>query len=69
MAKGYRFLGPSETIYLTEGGTAYHVGDVLPCSEAVAAQLVADKHYIEGFELPSTGAGQSAELPKDFAKP
>lgn len=67
-SKGYKFLGPSETIFLEEGGKPYHVGDILPISDEVAAQLVIDKHYLEGFELPSTGAGQSAELPKDFGK-
>lgn len=67
-SKGFKYLGPSENIQLVEGGTVYHPGDTLPCSAEVAEQLVRDKHWIEGFDLPSTGDGQAAELPKDVAR-
>lgn len=63
MAKGYKYVGPGETIRLSEDGPVYKAGEMVPdMTDAVAESLVRAGHWIEGMELPSTGAGETASL-------
>ena len=60
MAKGYRFMGGSDT--LNHDGKSYHAGDMVPLNDAEMQRLVEAGLYFEGVEMPSTGAGVSAAI-------